>query len=181
LAILGKLLAARISTQYYTSLPSASLPTAAYILDSCPGQGGFKETVRAFSTAIPYPFLRFLVVLFLRAVFFRQTVIDFFRSLLGKPKAVNYLQSVLAQIQNPQLLPWFSKHTKRLYMYSKTDELIPWKEVEDHAKEGESLGFDVKLERFEDSEHVQHARTHPNQYWAAVKSLWDNASNAKHN
>jgi len=179
LAILSKLLAARITTQYYTSLPSATLPTTAYILDSCPGQGGYKETVRAFSTAIRHPFLRFLVVLFLRAAFFRQNVIDFFRNLFGMPKSLNYLQSVLSQLQNPQLLPWFSKHTKRLYIYSAVDELIPWQEVEEHAAEGKSLGYDVKLEKFEDSGHVQHARMHPGQYWAAVKSLWENASNAK--
>ena len=74
------------------------------------------------------------------------------------------------------LLPWFSKHTPRLYLYSQADEMVPWTEVEEHAEEARKAGLDVRMERFEGSPHVAHARSDPERYWGAVKKVWEDAT-----
>ena len=67
-------------------------------------------------------------------------------------------------------------HTPRLYLYSQADEMVPWTEVEEHAEEARKAGLDVRMERFEGSPHVAHARTDPERYWGAVKKVWEDAT-----
>ncbi|CAG9984849.1 unnamed protein product [Clonostachys byssicola] len=64
----------------------------------------------------------------------------------------------------------------RVYIYSGTDVLIDDKGVESHAADAEAKGFSVKLERFENSAHVAHARTDEHRYWEIVKKTWSGFS-----
>ena len=65
--------------------------------------------------------------------------------------------------------------TRRLYLYSKEDELISWEDVQGFSDQSESLGWQVEREMFVGSGHVGHMRMHPEQYWAAVKGAWERA------
>ncbi|KAI6083043.1 DUF829-domain-containing protein [Hypoxylon rubiginosum] len=60
----------------------------------------------------------------------------------------------------------------RLYMYSKLDDLIWWEDLEAQADIAKSRGYTTILEMFEDSPHVGHMRTHPDQYWGAIDKWW---------
>lgn len=66
-----------------------------------------------------------------------------------------------------------SKECRRCYVYSKTDDLIPWKDVEGHADDAEERGWIVEKERFEGSEHVAHMRLDPQRYWKIVARYLD--------
>ncbi|KAI1848251.1 hypothetical protein JX265_004200 [Neoarthrinium moseri] len=79
-------------------------------------------------------------------------------------------------INNPELE---DKAAARLYLYSKSDEIINWEAVEEHAAEAKGKGFQVDLERFEETPHVGHLRAHPEKYWAAVRGAWHRASSRK--
>ncbi|KAI0474076.1 hypothetical protein GGR56DRAFT_676508 [Xylariaceae sp. FL0804] len=61
----------------------------------------------------------------------------------------------------------------RLYLYSREDDLIGWRDVEAQAAEARARGYETVLERFEGSPHVGHMRVHPQQYWAAILRCWD--------
>jgi pimeloyl-ACP methyl ester carboxylesterase len=63
----------------------------------------------------------------------------------------------------------------RLYMYSPTDLLIPYQNVEAHAMAAKASGIEVRLEKFEGTSHVAHIRGAENQkrYWDAVKKIWE--------
>lgn len=66
--------------------------------------------------------------------------------------------------------------TKRVYMYSEIDDMVPWHDIEDHAAEARRIGFNVELEKFERSEHVAHARVgNGGRYWQIVEQLWNDS------
>jgi hypothetical protein len=46
----------------------------------------------------------------------------------------------------------------RTYIYSNANDMILWKNVEDHSKIAIGKGLDVRMERFEGSAHVSHLR-----------------------
>ena len=54
--------------------------------------------------------------------------------------------------------------------------MVPWTEVEEHAEEARKAGLDVRMERFEGSPHVAHARTDLERYWGTVKKVWEHAT-----
>ncbi|KAJ2918164.1 hypothetical protein MD484_g2257, partial [Candolleomyces efflorescens] len=135
--------------------PTHNLPPTAMILDSCPGIDGLEGSKRAFVNAIRNPIIRYLAsalvtIFYLIATFFEQ-VLRFKSGFTGMKEALN----------REHILPYFTKKTKRLYFYSKADQLVPAAQVEAHAESARKEGFETRLEKFEDSPHVAHARTHP--------------------
>lgn len=68
-----------------------------------------------------------------------------------------------------------STESSRLYLYSKEDEIIGWKDLEENVAQAKTLGYRIELEMFEGSSHVGHMRLHPEQYWNKVSSCWKQA------
>lgn len=64
---------------------------------------------------------------------------------------------------------------RRLYVYSKEDDMVDWNAVEDHGREAEERGFGVQLEMFEGSGHAAHMLKDGTRYWASVEKLWSGA------
>jgi len=52
----------------------------------------------------------------------------------------------------------------RLFMYSKEDDLIHWRDLEEQAAIARSKGYEVALELFEGSPHVGHSMTTPSPF-----------------
>ncbi|OAQ99757.1 hypothetical protein LLEC1_05148 [Akanthomyces lecanii] len=61
---------------------------------------------------------------------------------------------------------------RRCYIYSDKDEVIGWKDVEDHADEAERTGWSVNLLKFGGSTHVGHFRQNPEKYREAIEATW---------
>ncbi|KAJ4327406.1 hypothetical protein N0V84_002177 [Fusarium piperis] len=61
---------------------------------------------------------------------------------------------------------------RRTYIYSETDALVEYKAVEAHAAKAEKEGFQVRLEKFDGSAHVTHARHDEARYWDVVGQTW---------
>lgn len=75
---------------------------------------------------------------------------------------------------------YFAAHfdgVSRLFLYSRTDPLIPAEAVEAHARLLEARGTQVELVRFDGTGHVNHIRGQANQvrYWRAVQDAWQAA------
>ncbi|KAI5918231.1 DUF829-domain-containing protein [Camillea tinctor] len=60
----------------------------------------------------------------------------------------------------------------RLYMYSKEDDLIGWRDLEDQAAVAKGKGYTTVMERFDGSPHVGHMRMFPERYWGAIARCW---------
>lgn len=68
-----------------------------------------------------------------------------------------------------------STDSHRLYLYSKEDEIIGWKDLEENVAGVKAMGWPVDLEMFEGSPHVGHMRLHPEQYWNKISNAWKQA------
>ncbi|KAK0634287.1 hypothetical protein B0T17DRAFT_472033, partial [Bombardia bombarda] len=62
---------------------------------------------------------------------------------------------------------------RRTYIYSDGDKLVDWDDVEKHARIAEAKGFEVRLERFDGTQHVAHVRGGEERYWKAVRETWE--------
>ncbi|KAM4063106.1 PaxU [Hirsutella rhossiliensis] len=69
-----------------------------------------------------------------------------------------------------------AKGARKLYMYSKEDELISWEDIERHAAETKERGWEAEAELFQGSGHVGHMRQSPAQYWTAIGRAWRRAA-----
>ncbi|KAF9522150.1 hypothetical protein CPB83DRAFT_777515 [Crepidotus variabilis] len=152
---------------------SVTPATSALVLDSNPAIGRLSGAFKAFSASQPNPILRTLIKLFVVFLgiygYLTAHMID------GAPEFFAHMRQDLNA--NGSLGGLLGKKTKRLYLYSEADEMVPFEEVEIHIKDAKDAGFDVRTERFISSKHVAHARAEPERYWGAVQALWQAAVN----
>lgn len=71
-----------------------------------------------------------------------------------------------------------TKDARRLYMYSKEDDLIGYKDIVEHADDSKKLGYAVDTKEFYGSGHVGHMRMHADEYWASIQQSWRRCSEA---
>ena len=64
----------------------------------------------------------------------------------------------------------------RMYLWSKTDRLIPYEDVVAHGKQAEKDGVAVRMEEFVGTPHVLHVRGNEARYWEAVKTFWEGSA-----
>lgn len=177
LTVLNRLIASRHPVSPSRPL---SLPKSAIILDSCPANAGLEGTKRAFGELVRNPLIRGTMNFVITILYFSGWLLGQI-GLMSKKRTVDELTEAI-NTPSPARgaeaggvsVPWMSVQTPRLYVYSKADRLVPWSGVEMHGKEAQDwIGFqDVRMEKFEDSPHVAHARAYPDRYWGAVKELW---------
>lgn len=61
---------------------------------------------------------------------------------------------------------------RRTYIYSESDRIISYSDIEAHARDAKEKGYRVKLERFEGTQHVAHVRGDEKRYWDVVTDIW---------
>ena len=144
----------------------------AFIFDSTPTPPTYILTLRAFTAGLRGWLRKLLAGGVLTVVYFLTFVL---RVLFRRPRP---LTREIAGLNDPTLLPWTSKATSRLYLYSAADVIVPARAVEEHAAHARMAGFPVEMVNFERSAHVSHARDYPEKYWDAVKRFWADAMNA---
>lgn len=73
------------------------------------------------------------------------------------------------QLLDPNL---FELTVPRCYLYSNSDPLVMWQDIYEHASDLIKRDGCVTEVIFEESEHVNHARTEPKRYWDTVRTVW---------
>ncbi|KII89700.1 hypothetical protein PLICRDRAFT_39840 [Plicaturopsis crispa FD-325 SS-3] len=164
---LGQMLSTTSPLSNGSNAARTRIPNA-IILDSTPGSGGLRSTIKAFTGVVRNPILRYVVAFFVSGM-------HFFHHLCALliPWQLTPIETLNRALLNPHLFPWTNAQTPRLYVYSKQDALIPWKQIQGHAGQAETAGLPVTTCLYEDSAHVAHARQDPARYWAAVQALWE--------
>lgn len=143
---------------------------SAIMLDSSPGSGGLRHRISAFQAPAKSRFKKITVAITISLLWLVAQI----RLLVFGTKTSQDL--VQESLLHPNLLPWMDQRTPRLYIFSKGDELIPWKHVEAHTDRAKAKGIDVRKEIYETSGHVSHSRADPDRYWGSISKLWADAS-----
>lgn len=148
----------------YKKTTGKPLCVSSMIFDSAPGKPTFTAAVRAFSFRLP----RMWVVRLICQVLLYLTLVLFglIRRVIRLPDDITQSR---ATVNDPGLLHGASKDTRRrCYIYSETDRLVDYKDVESHAFDAKMNGWSVFLERFQGTPHVGHMKADPERYWKIV-------------
>lgn len=148
----------------YSKATSCPFPPHVTIFDSCPGRATFKRSVLALSSALPsFAPARLLLLLLIYSVISIYWVVFI---PFGIPDPIECLREIL----NTRTV--MQGETKRCYIYSETDPMVGWLDVEAHAQDAADKGFLVQSEKFEGSGHCAHIRVNEGmRYWAIVNAL----------
>ncbi|BGP15464.1 hypothetical protein JCM10213_000180 [Rhodosporidiobolus nylandii] len=138
------------------------VPARCIVFDSCPGHSTLRLTLRAFTAGMKSRWLKLPVMAFFSLLYGGLKLIDI---ILRRPPALTRLS---AYLNSPALPP-----VPRLYLYSHADALVPGTDVEAHAAQAKAKGAQVRMERFDGTAHVAHARKEGERYWAAVERSWE--------
>ena len=132
---------------------SVPFPATTVVLDSLPGPSNLGGMLRAFTAGVKNAFVKYAVYGLLTFIWLGgrlySHVLRFGEDIFVKMEK---------RLRNTTFL---AKTTPRLYIYSKTDELMPHTHVEEHIAQTKRDGFKVETDRFDKSPHVAHARTDP--------------------
>lgn len=149
----------------YSETVSRPFPHHITVLDSCPGRSTFKRTALALSSALPsFPPARYLLLLliYLTVIIYWVLFIPF-----RIPDPIEHIRQDL----NSRIV--MQGETKRCYIYSDTDPMVRWDDVEAHAQDAAKRGFVVQCEKFEGTGHCAHARFGGGmRYWTIVNDMW---------
>ncbi|KAF2492369.1 hypothetical protein BU16DRAFT_111782 [Lophium mytilinum] len=141
------------------------LPVNAIIVDSAPGKDTIRGSARAVLSGLPKSWLvQAIGTVVLYSV---MAIVAIAQTVTGQDQLVTRLRKGL---HNKSL---FSPSASRCYIYSKSDEVVGWKDIHDHAFEARALGWpEVEELVFESSSHCGHVRGHEEEYWSAVLATW---------
>ncbi|KAL4884020.1 hypothetical protein BJY04DRAFT_226281 [Aspergillus karnatakaensis] len=147
------------------------LPHRLFVCDSLPGGVNFRSQVTCWaramalgtSSSLPLP----LPLLFLQSIWYIFLCMVFiYEKLRGFEAAGMFATGVMS---DPALA---SKDARRVYIYSREDEIVRWEDVEGFAAGARRVGYEVQMEVFSGSMHVGHMRVDPERYWGVILRAW---------
>ncbi|KAF2195934.1 hypothetical protein K469DRAFT_699556 [Zopfia rhizophila CBS 207.26] len=154
---------AQCASQLAASLPFSDRQKAfkVIILDSCPGVGSYQRSANAMKLSLPRGGVQQAIGVVL--IHITLIVLFFCDRLLGVENAVSATRKRL--LKNDV----FPLDVPRLYIYSKTDDMVPDVDVHMHAEDARRNGYlDIRETVFDESAHCAHAVKHDSEYWKAV-------------
>jgi len=126
--------------QTRAACPRISVPSA-IIFDSCPVRYDVDMMLRSMSVLLPGP--QYAVGrLAVKTWYWTGIAWGRLNLLLGTAQE-DLLATQWERLHRLDLFPWINKHTKRLYLYSKSDTITLASMVKEHLEEGRGRGFDV--------------------------------------
>ncbi|KAL1968003.1 hypothetical protein VTN77DRAFT_2420 [Rasamsonia byssochlamydoides] len=166
----------------YYSVFACPFPHSLLVLDSALGGGRFVTEVGRMSRAVAvgvlaaFPISRIMpaaaaqTVAQLTCLMWLTAMVGVPELLLGRENPVSVARRSLNSSRH-----LMDPTAERLYIYSVSDNIIDWKDVERHAAEAAARDCVVRREKFEDSPHVSHLKRHRQRYWDAVTRAWKDA------
>jgi hypothetical protein len=150
----------------YHAVTGTQFPISAMCLDSTPGHPRFLRLCSALATSFPpIPVLKqFATVVAVVVLGLVWAVYHVFRGYEN-----NLVSRSRKQLLDPGL---FALTVPRCYLYSKSDALVAWQDINEHASELMKRDGCVTEAIFENSEHVAHAKTESRRYWNTVRMVW---------
>ncbi|KAL9040592.1 MAG: hypothetical protein Q9214_004425 [Letrouitia sp. 1 TL-2023] len=143
------------------------LPVEAIIFDSAPGRGTWARISTALDESIIPPswFLPFRM-LAQSAVRFGVGAYIVTVQAIGSENVVERVWKTLNDASVIDL------KAAKGFVFSKSDRMVRYQDVETHAEEAERLGWLVLKESFKGTGHAKHMLADEERYWAFVKKVW---------
>ncbi|GLA34482.1 hypothetical protein AnigIFM63309_007031 [Aspergillus niger] len=133
------------------------------IFDCCPGDSSFDRFYAAGAMALPTAQPGRAIG---TAVLYSTSKVAYALQGIG---AMRSIDNYRADLNDPAIFG----DARRLYLYSRIDDMIPWREVEGHMIEASSRGFAVTGVSFEDGKHCGLVMGDERRYWDAVERAWE--------
>ncbi|KAF8216297.1 hypothetical protein K438DRAFT_1953257 [Mycena galopus ATCC 62051] len=146
--------------------------TCIVVIDSSPGSLLLPDVRAALAHSLT-GFQRFLGSAAISAMY---TGLRARSAMTGRPMMHDFVRGGLS---DPHIFPWTDTSTPRLYLYSDADQTALASDVKKHIQEAKEKGLNIREEYFLGSEHVQHSKRHPERYWRAILSTWDETVRSK--
>jgi len=135
------------------------LPPHVTIFDSCPGLFRIPRAIAFVSVGLS-SFQRLIAAPFLYV----------WALLWTASMAMGLLPNLLGDgYKSHNKYEYNATEMRRVYIYSPTDVITDYRDVETHAAEAKTKGFSMALEKFKGSAHVAHQRKDGSRYWEIVK------------
>ncbi|KAF4564073.1 hypothetical protein EYR36_003324 [Pleurotus pulmonarius] len=164
LMTLQGMLQRRFPPKSHDAGPSTNFPVA-FVVDSAPGDSQYASMLSFFTIPLRTRTARLATT---AAFSLAYVVYASIATALG----VDFFAEMHAFMAEPRMLPGRGGATPRLYVYSDKDEMVRAKAVEAHLERMRGSGYRPRVEKFDGSLHVQHARSDPDRYWGAVRETW---------
>ncbi|KAL9612079.1 MAG: hypothetical protein Q9167_003301 [Letrouitia subvulpina] len=143
------------------------LPVDAIIFDSAPGRGTWARISTALDESIiPPSWLLPFRVLAQSAVWLGVGAYIVTVQAMGSKNIVERVWKTLNDASVVDL------KSAKGFVFSKSDPMVRYQDVEAHAEEAEKLGWCVLKEPFKDTGHAKHMLADGERYWAFVKKVW---------
>ncbi|KAK7744405.1 hypothetical protein SLS62_010195 [Diatrype stigma] len=143
-----------------------AFPPHAAVYDSCPGRNSARRTYHAFMVGVRGFLARLLAAPVIAAAAALLALLYGPLSFLAGEGPLRESQ----RVHNDRVLV---RQTNRTYVYSKEDDMVDWRHVEEHAREAAAKGVPVRMELYENSAHVAHMRNDSERYWRIVTETWE--------
>ncbi|OAA69003.1 hypothetical protein ISF_03378 [Cordyceps fumosorosea ARSEF 2679] len=146
--------------------------TGAVIMDCCPGDSSLGRTFQAAAYSLPDTWAaqtvgRLLLFPTIAALLGAQSA-----GLLpgrGTGTGGGSLADLYHGAHDPNI---FGRGARRMYLYSVSDRLVPWRFVHQHMAEARDKGFAVDGEAIPGGGHCALLRGDADRYWRAVARCW---------
>ncbi|KAF7113649.1 hypothetical protein CNMCM5793_003005 [Aspergillus hiratsukae] len=140
------------------------LPLRGVIFDCCPGETDFRRSYNAAVLSLPQGGR--LVQLAGRAVLY--TTVGTITSIqnMGLMSSVNDLRH---QLNDEAVL---GRQARRLYMCSKADTMVDWRDVVSHMETAREQGYQADGVIFQNSPHCALMLEDEKKYWTSIKQFW---------
>lgn len=144
----------------------------ALILDSCPGQGTYWRIARAFIIAAGAHRMQIVVKIVLSTIAYIGVFIG-----LALPNMLGVENTVSATRRSLNDVSLLDLGVPRLYIYSKTDQMVLWQDVYLHSEEARQKGYRCVRELvLSDTKHCAHILKDPERYWDTVLDITNEAT-----
>lgn len=151
----------QIALAYRARTKGSTLPIKELIIDSAPGSPEITVSHRATLLSISPPTFAYHLAWVLVWVY-----LAICWTYMGVFGVENPIEVIRQQLNDPKL---FEPKTERVYIYSQTDQMVPYDWVESSAAQAKQRGWSVRMEEFKGSKHVAHAVVDKERYWQTVK------------
>ncbi|KAL6808885.1 hypothetical protein GGI42DRAFT_224999 [Trichoderma sp. SZMC 28013] len=135
-----------------------------FVLDCCPGDASFENAYKAAAYSLPNAFIARIV---------GQTLLYPTIAIITGLQNVGLMRSVKqlrAHLNDPAVLGT----ARRLYLYSKADQVVRWEDVEAHIEDARTQqSLHAGGVAFDGSSHCALVRDHSDKYWKTIASYWD--------
>jgi hypothetical protein len=150
----------------YHAVTGRQFPISVMCLDSTPGHPRFLRLCSALAKSLPpIPVLKqFATVIAVVVLGLVWTAYHVFKGYENNP-----VSQSRKQLLDPEL---FALTVPRCYLYSKSDALVAWQDIYEHASDLIKQDGCVTETIFEASQHVSHAKTESRRYWDTVRTVW---------